>query len=292
MTYYEIIAYFLVYSFLGWALEVAYHAVSVGKVINRGFLNGPICPIYGFGMLSVLLILGEYTDHLAALTAGGILFATAIELFGGWALNRIFHMRWWDYSKEPFNLGGYICLRFSLAWGICIVLAVRVIHPIIALNARLLNNPVGWVILGVCCTALAVDLTATVMTVLHLNRDLKKINSAAQDIRKFSDGLTEQIADKTLEANRALQERKAAAAVKEEALQQKLAQTAERMSDRFPDRMPFGYRRLAAAFPGLKHDQYNEELRRLRETISARRALVRQAAAREAAEDTEQVSLP
>ena len=102
-------------------IEVSYHAVTMGKVVNRGFLNGPLCPVYGSGVLMVLMVVdlcGEWfgfeTDLTKASTIElfiiGIIFATLIELIAGFLLDQMFHARWWDYSKIPLNLNGRIAL--------------------------------------------------------------------------------------------------------------------------------------------------------------------------------------
>ena len=116
---YEIMLLFFIYSFLGWCVEVAFVAVTTGKVVDRGFLNGPVCPIYGCGMVGVLIILLPVKNNVWLLFLGGMIICSTVELFGGWILDKIFHMRWWDYSEKPFNIGGYICLPFSIMWGIC-----------------------------------------------------------------------------------------------------------------------------------------------------------------------------
>ena len=141
ISYYHILQYFLIYSFIGWCVEVIYQAVSKGVIVNRGFLNGPVCPIYGFGVLAVFAAVNtaEAYAEPGSGKAGfllvflcGAALTTSIELFGGWALDKIFHARWWDYSDKPFNFHGYICLEFSLLWGLGIVIIVEVIQPIIA----------------------------------------------------------------------------------------------------------------------------------------------------------------
>ena len=151
MTYYEICFYFLFYSCAGWFIEVIYHAVRLGKIVNRGFLNGPVCPVYGFGALAVFAVsnsLGDFTGSASGGSSAGIwsllllfvcgtLLATAVELIAGWALDRLFHTRWWDYSDQPFNFHGYICLRFSLIWGLAVVFVVCVIQPLLK------NNEIG-----------------------------------------------------------------------------------------------------------------------------------------------------
>ena len=127
-SWFQILWYFYIYGFLGWCSEVAFAAVAHGKFVNRGFLNGPVCPIYGFGMSLVLLVLLPFSDNIPLLFIGGALLTSAIELVGGWALKKFFHTTWWDYSDQPFNLGGYICLKFSILWGLCVVVVIRIVH--------------------------------------------------------------------------------------------------------------------------------------------------------------------
>ena len=119
------------YSFGGWVVEVIFHAVALGKVINRGFLNGPVCPVYGFGVLSVFALLNTIQSGGHVMSEGmifvfGFVLATLVELIAGWLLDVCFHARWWDYSDKPLNFHGYICLEFSLIWGLAIVMVVKV----------------------------------------------------------------------------------------------------------------------------------------------------------------------
>lgn len=139
MTFYDLLWYFTIYSFLGWCSEVIFATVTTGKFVNRGFLNGPVCPIYGFGMSLVLLVLLPFSDNIPLLFIGGALLTSAIELVGGWALKKFFHTTWWDYSDQPFNLGGYICLKFSILWGLCVVVVIRIVHTAIGV-ARALDS--------------------------------------------------------------------------------------------------------------------------------------------------------
>lgn len=88
LTFYELLWYFAIYSFLGWCMEVVFCTVRTGKLVNRGFLNGPVCPIYGFGMVIVLAVLGRFSDNVALLFFGGMALTSALELAGGWALKR------------------------------------------------------------------------------------------------------------------------------------------------------------------------------------------------------------
>ena len=122
---------FLIYAFLGWCTEVAFAAVTRGKFVNRGMANGPICPIYGFGVLAVLFCRQPFRGNFFLLFLGSVVVTSLLELVTGWALEKFFHDKWWDYSNEPFNIKGYICLEFSIIWGLACVLVVDVIHPMI-----------------------------------------------------------------------------------------------------------------------------------------------------------------
>ena len=119
--------WFFLYGCIGWGVEVVYAAIKEHKLVNRGFLCGPICPIYGFGMVIVLVALTPLAHSLPVLFVGGALLTSALELAAGWILKKVFHTSWWDYSDVPFNLGGYICLKFSLAWGVAVVAEGRTI---------------------------------------------------------------------------------------------------------------------------------------------------------------------
>ena len=176
LSYYQICLFFLIYSFLGWVLEVVFHAVVLGKIINRGFLNGPVCPVYAFGALGILALVNTLEAHgilssvsspdiqaaglslaegkshysrealeLLLLFLIGMALTTLVELIAGWLLYTLFHARWWDYSNLPFNFHGYICLKFSILWGIAVVFAVRILHPIIQRGSSEMIPPDwGW----------------------------------------------------------------------------------------------------------------------------------------------------
>ena len=199
ISYYHICQFFLVYSFLGWCVEVIYQAAAKGKIVNRGFLNGPVCPIYGFGVLAVFGTInaaeayfdaGTQKTSLLLVFVCGIALTTSIELFGGWALDRIFHARWWDYTDKPFNFHGYICLEFSLLWGLGIVLVVEVVHPLIAsiLN-RSAPQSVGWPLMGILYTVYAADFMLSVMIMVGLNKRLAELDEMQKKMRVVSNKL-------------------------------------------------------------------------------------------------------
>ena len=269
-TLYALCWYFYLYSFLGWCAEVAFAACKTRQLVNRGFLNGPVCPIYGFGMLAAVTALGPVRSSLPALFFGGALLATALELVGGWALKTLFHARWWDYSDNPFNLGGYICLRFSLLWGVGVAAVMRLLHPAVELLVgRLLTNLPGAVLLGVCTGMFAADLIVTLITVTGLIRQLGELERLTALLHKSSDLLTKQVggaalaADERISAGREKLEGRTGAARAELEMRRDLLRAG--ILDR-----QLGAQRLLRAFPTLKSSRYEDALRTLRQELAER----------------------
>ena len=188
---YQVFAYFLIYSCLGWCLEVIYAAVTTGQLINRGFLNGPVCPIYGFGMVIVLFALTPLSHSLLLLYLGGVILPSALELVGGWALYKLYHTRWWDYSDYPFNIGGYICLEFSLLWGVGTLIVMKLVHPIIADAVALIPPLVGLILMFLLYGIYAADTIATAFAASDLARDLDALEKVADSMHAVSDAMTE-----------------------------------------------------------------------------------------------------
>ena len=188
---YQVFAYFLIYSCLGWCLEVIYAAVTTGNLINRGFLNGPVCPIYGFGMVIVLFALTPLSHNLLLLYLGGVILPSALELVGGWALYKLYHTRWWDYSDYPFNIGGYICLEFSLLWGVGTLIVMKLVHPIIADAVAFIPPLVGLILMFLLYALYAADTIATAFAASDLARDLDALEKVADSMHAVSDAMTE-----------------------------------------------------------------------------------------------------
>ena len=191
LSLYQILAYFLIYSCLGWCLEVVYAAVTIGRLVNRGFLNGPVCPIYGFGMILVLFALTPLEHSLLLLYIGGVILPSALELVGGWALYKLYRTRWWDYSERPFNIGGYICLEFSLLWGVGTMIMIKVVHPVIASLVAAVPTLVGFVLMCLLYAVYAADVIATGIAASDLARELDALEKVADSMHAVSDAMTE-----------------------------------------------------------------------------------------------------
>ena len=185
----EIALLFFIYSFLGWCVEVAFVAVTAGKVTNRGFLNGPVCPIYGCGMIGVLLALLPVEKNVWLLFLGGMVICSAVELFGGWILDKIFHMRWWDYSDKKFNIGGYVCLAFSFMWGMAVVFAVKFVHHPIMAVVKKIPFQIQIVIVVVCGAVFVVDMIVTLKNLIGINKSLGQLDKLAESLHTVGDQL-------------------------------------------------------------------------------------------------------
>ena len=271
MTYFQICLYFLFYSFGGWVVEVIFHAVTLGKVINRGFLNGPVCPVYGFGVLSVFALLNTLQSGGHQMSEGmiflfGIVLATAVELVAGWLLDVCFHARWWDYSNKPLNFHGYICLEFSLIWGLAIVMVVKVFMAILY-------------------AVYLADLIVTVAVIRGLNKKLTRLDKVRADLRIVSDKLSDTLATTTIDTAQKVGEGKVQVALAKaelrdatvaqreksaEMLRMKKAELQaqfDELSSSITNHTVFGQGRIIKAFPEMKHRDYFELIQELKKKL-------------------------
>ena len=181
--------FFFLYCFLGWVWESCYVSARHRRWVNRGFLHGPLLPIYGFGAVIILWATLPVRGSLPLIFLLGMLAATALEYVTGAAMEALFKVRYWDYSGKPFNLNGHICLTCSLAWGAFSVLLVKVLHP--PFEDLVLRLP-----------AFLVDALACVLTV-YFTADTVRSFQAAMDLREVLTRLTEENEDLRRLAKRA-----------------------------------------------------------------------------------------
>ena len=158
ISFLEMTYIFVVYAFLGWCCEVAFAAMKEGRFINRGFLNGPYCPIYGFGALLVILALTPLQNSLAALFFGSALITTVL-------------------------------------WGLACTFVMRILHPIIMGLFHIMPQPLAITLLSLFCAAMLADAVATACTVHKLSKKLKRITELAEELHRLSDELGENIYD-------------------------------------------------------------------------------------------------
>ena len=276
---YRVLWYFAVYSVLGWCVEVVYCTVKSGKITNRGFLNGPVCPVYGFGLLAICYV----SDLLPLENMGkmfflplfltGMVLASAVEFIAGWLLMHLFHARWWDYSDRPMNIGGYICLQMSLLWGVGTVIVVDCIHPVTQdLTVGFIPPRIGWPVLAVYYIVLLADLAVTVSIVAGLNKRLRKLDEIRSSMRSVSDAMSEKLGEDALRTQRRIDENKVQAALARAELRdlsgEKLKEAEENLHRQLTSGAVFGPRRLMRAFPESKHRDYGSLWELLSEEVN------------------------
>lgn len=283
-NFYELVWIFIVYAFIGWCTEVSYAALDTGKFVNRGFLNGPYCPIYGCGVVIVVTILTPIQENLFILFVGSFTLTTALEFLTGYILEKVFHNKWWDYSDKPFNIKGYICLKFSIYWGLACTFIMKIIHPMIYKAITWIPFIPGVILLCILMCVFAVDCCITVFTILKFNKRLKLMDEMAASIRRLSDELGENIYENVsgvIEKSEEFQENHAELIDKlaeskenilglQETTREKLADSLEDKKRRYEeltqkyeklfDEKNFGFKRLMKAFPNMKSRDSKETL--------------------------------
>lgn len=176
MDFLTLTLYFFIYAFFGWCCEVSFATLKTGKFVNRGFLNGPLCPIYGFGCVGIICALTPVKDNLILLFFGSMLLTSLLEFLTGFLLGKLFKQKWWDYSKEPFNIMGYVCLRMSLLWGFACVFVIKLIHPVFETLVLKLAYPANLIISLVLYAILLADLIVSVFQLIAHKKNIRKYN--------------------------------------------------------------------------------------------------------------------
>ena len=230
--------YFALFCVIGWVLEVAFSTIRHGKFVNRGFNSGPVCPIYGFCIAILRIVLYPLADTWILLFVASVALATAIELLTGFVMDKIFDTKWWDYSSNKFNLGGYICLSFSLIWGALCVFIVKVLFPLVDGLYRLIPLKILYPVLIIFCFILLLDFCASINIARGFGKHLKLLTELSDILKASSDRLGKGVYIGTKKV--------------------------EELYHRILEKTPRFYHRIASAFPTMR-TKYSEQLRALRE---------------------------
>lgn len=177
---------FFLYSFIGWCIEVCYAAIRRRQFVNRGFVNSPLCPIYGFGSVLFMLFLPELTENLFFLFLGGTLLATMLEYATGMLMEKIFHKKLWDYSDIKHNLSGYVCVRYSLLWGVLAIVTMRFTNPLLCGILGIIPHSVTLIIQWAAVILLLLDFLTTAMAVLHMKISARRLTQLSEGIQHTS----------------------------------------------------------------------------------------------------------
>lgn len=184
---------FFIYAILGWIIETTLVSIEKRKFVNRGFLIGPYCPIYGFGGLAITILLKNYTKDPIVLFLMAVIICGILEYFTSYIMEKIFKARWWDYSAKKYNINGRICLETVVPFGILGCLVMYVLNPITFKYLNMLSNSMLNIISAICFTIFITDNIVSYNVISSFTKTVKTIN-----VGKIKDN-TEEITKKVRE---------------------------------------------------------------------------------------------
>lgn len=234
MSYVTTFLYFIIYAFLGWICESAYKSIFRKKIINSGFLNGPLCPIYGFGAMLIIYLLTPIQNYPILVFILGVLSTSVLEYFTSWLLEVLFHMSWWDYSKHKFNINGRVCLLNASMFGVMSLFVMYIVHPFTESIIALIDINVQGIIAGLLLVMIIIDFIVSTISVMNMNKSLQRIHDYLHSIFKNVDGFSEKISKDN------------------EVIIQRLIKKREQMKK---------------AFPNIKHKRFDISVKGLNEII-------------------------
>lgn len=184
---------FFIYAIWGWIIETTLVSIEKRKFVNRGFLIGPYCPIYGFGGLAITILLKNYTKDPIVLFLMAVIICGTLEYFTSYIMEKIFKARWWDYSAKKYNINGRICLETVVPFGILGCLVMYVLNPITFKYLNMLSNSMLNIISAICFTIFITDNIVSYNVISSFTKTVKTIN-----VGKIKDN-TEEITKKVRE---------------------------------------------------------------------------------------------
>lgn len=274
MQIYDIVLwmlFFFLYSFAGWVWESLYVSIKKRRPVNRGFLHGPFLPLYGSGAVLVLAVTMSVRDRAALVFFLGMAGATVLEYITGMLMEHLFHVKYWDYSKQKFNINGYICPLASLCWGCFSVMAACVVHPPIAEAVRKLPGNIVTVVVCVLTAAETVDFIFSFREALDMKEFLVQVERSKAQIRRLQDKLR-QTADGISDTYRIRLERKSGQKVfrksayldKIHARRRILAEMLEEISARVENAVKGN---LPPKLTGLSAEKWKQDLTEIKENV-------------------------
>ena len=268
----------MIYSVIGWVYESTICSIGQRKLINRGFLNGPYCPIYGTGAVLVLLVLGRIQNPVLLFFAGAAL-TCSLEYLTSWLMEKLFHARWWDYSKRKFNIGGRVCLIGAVVFGAFSVVLILVLHPFIkSLTDRLTDTALTW-ICAILLVGIVSDLIVTVKGLLGTHAVFaeyavllqQKRRELSEKLRLGAEEGRERIRELSAEERMKLREAAELGAEEREKIRRTTEEERERFYAKLQMRLNAQQRRTINSFPQWKLTRNNEVLDGLREAMEKAR---------------------
>jgi len=141
-----LLLYFFIFAFLGWVIETFFSLYALGHFTKRGFLFGPMCPIYGYGAIILIIFLGKYKHNSMKLFLYSAVIFSVFEYFVSFALEALFGIHWWDYTNEFMNLNGRISIFYAFAWGIMAILFINQIYPFFKKKLNVLLSKIPYIV--------------------------------------------------------------------------------------------------------------------------------------------------
>lgn len=189
---------FLLYSFFGWLMEVICKLIQYKKFINRGFLVGPYCPIYGTGAILITVLLKKYTDNPISLFIMAILICGILEYLTSYFMEKIYHARWWDYSQKKFNINGRVCLDTIIPFGLLGMFIIYVSNPFLIKKIELLPdiwiNVLFWMLL----VLYLVDNIVSTKVISYVGRTTEEIGKDLDNTEEITKKVKELLLGKSL----------------------------------------------------------------------------------------------
>ena len=268
----------MIYSIIGWVYESTICSIGQRKLINRGFLNGPYCPIYGTGAVLVLLVLGRIQNPVLLFFAGAVL-TCSLEYLTSWLMEKLFHARWWDYSKRKFNIGGRVCLIGAVVFGAFSVVLILVLHPWVnSLTDRRTDTALTW-ICAILLVGIVSDLIVTVKGLLGTHAVFaeyavllqQKRRELSEKLRLGAEEGRERIRELSAEERMKLREAAELGAEEREKIRRTTEEERERFYAKLQMRLNAQQRRTINSFPQWKLTRNNEVLDGLREAMEKAR---------------------
>ena len=233
---FNLVIYFTAYSFLGWLCETIYCSLPKKQFVNRGFLNGPFCPIYGFGALIIIICLTRFRYYVFLLFIFSVILTSTLEYLTSYVMEKIFHAKWWDYSENKFNINGRVCLKNSLLFGLMSVFFMEFIHRGFSDFIHSIPTNIVETLAIIFIVYFVLDMTASIITAMKINIMLSEIKISPNVIKEKFEKYN----------------------------------PSRMLKIRFQSRRIF-YNRIISAFPNLKYKNHHESLDVLKELLKKKK---------------------
>lgn len=236
----DVIILVAIYSLLGWITEVIYAFHKRGYFVNRGFLHGPFCPIYGISLTTIVILFQPIEGSLIGLFVYSFILTSVIEYVTSFVLEKSFHSKWWDYSDEKFNIKGRVCLKFSIYWGAAAIVIYKVVHPLVMGIVNEIPHGMAVIVSRSLLGLLLVDLAFTMSSLTKLRSITNKFSKVVERARaiKLSD------AERAIKLKSVLLE-----------------------YDNLKEKLNFNHNRLLRSFPTFKKERFEKMIEDIKQEL-------------------------